>query len=145
MLASIRWASQSYMSCKFVKMLYYLYITATNETQKVTGVVIGTACGLVFLALTFLAICNSRRLSLMHFRRRNYDIQSNYGSDAIQEKAPPSYDDGMYENLTLKPAWFRFFSVFNWTVNTNDWTAYEILVIDIVISAGVEIGKTKNC
>ena len=140
MLASIRWASQSYMSYKFVKMLYYLYITATNETQKVTGVVIGTACGLVFLALTFLAICNSRRLSLMHFRRRNYDIQSNYGSDAIQEKAPPSYDDGMYET-SLIPV----FSVFNWTINTNDWTAYEILVIDIVISAGVEIGKTKNC
>ncbi len=61
---------------------------------QVTGVVIGTACGLVFLALTFLAVCHSRRLTLLQFVRRHYDVQSIYGPDAIQEKAPPSYDDG---------------------------------------------------
>ena len=63
-------------------------------TQKLTGVVIGTACGMVFLALTFLAICHSRRLTLLHFVRGHYDAQSTCETDAVQVKAPPAYDDG---------------------------------------------------
>ncbi|CAB3998368.1 Hypothetical predicted protein [Paramuricea clavata] len=74
----------------------------TNVSQKVTGVVIGTACGLVFLVLTFLAICHSRRLAVL---RRHYDDQSLNGDDAIEEKAPPTYYDVMNspENYPLTP------------------------------------------
>ncbi|XP_028399463.1 uncharacterized protein LOC114522885 isoform X2 [Dendronephthya gigantea] len=76
---------------------YSVYQTpiVTNMTQKVTGVVIGTACGLVFLALTFLAICHSRRLTLLYFFRRHNDIQSLYAPDVVQEDGPPSYGDVM--------------------------------------------------
>ena len=64
-------------------------------TQKVTGVVIGTACGLVFLILTFLAICHSRHLTLLRRRgARRYEIASTDARDVIEERGPPSYNDG---------------------------------------------------
>lgn len=66
-------------------------------TQKVTGVVIGTACGLVFLILSFLAVCHSRRLHVLRRRdARRYEISSTSGPDVVEEGAPPSYDAGTY-------------------------------------------------
>lgn len=45
----------------------------------------------LYFLLTLLAVCHTRRLTLI----RKYSDVSSDGPDVIQEKAPPSYDDGM--------------------------------------------------
>ena len=67
----------------------------TDMTQKVTGVVIGASCGLVFLILSVLAVCQSRRLNLICRRQTpDYEMASTGEQDAVEQEAPPSYEDG---------------------------------------------------
>ncbi|XP_028399478.1 uncharacterized protein LOC114522899 [Dendronephthya gigantea] len=58
--------------------------------KKMTGVIIGTACGLFFFAITLLAICQSRRVTELYVQSEEQTL--NGDSDVVQEKAPPSYD-----------------------------------------------------
>ncbi|XP_028399289.1 uncharacterized protein LOC114522747 isoform X2 [Dendronephthya gigantea] len=64
---------------------------AAKKEIKITGVIIGTVCGLLLFGLTLLAIWRSKNSTELQVLS---DIL-NGNPDAIQKKAPPSYDDVM--------------------------------------------------
>ncbi|XP_046857291.1 immunoglobulin A1 protease autotransporter-like isoform X2 [Xenia sp. Carnegie-2017] len=67
--------------------------TETRKTNQVTGVVIGTGCGLVFLCLTFLALCHSRRCRRLCLQKEVEKYSDH--ADVVEEEGPPVYCDVM--------------------------------------------------
>ncbi|XP_046857292.1 uncharacterized protein LOC124450700 [Xenia sp. Carnegie-2017] len=65
----------------------------TRKTNQVTGVVIGTGCGLVFLCLTFLALCHSRRCRRLCLQKEVEKYSDH--ADVVEEEGPPAYCDVM--------------------------------------------------
>ena len=73
---------------------FIVFLEMKKIKKKMTGVIIGTASGLFFFALTVLAICQSRRATKLYVQSEEQSV--NGDPDVVHEKAPPTYDDGTY-------------------------------------------------